>query len=292
MTPIRRHGFLLAPQPAPPVAAAEAYADAALEASAAPMPGLVVQRDIAWGPGPWQRFDIFAPPGNVDARRPVLVFLHGGGWQSGYKEWCGFMAPTVAALGAVLVAPTYRLAPEHRFPAFLLDTLGALAALRGEVGRFGGDPDRLFLSGHSAGGHLAAMAALRPDLGEAAGLPRGVIRGALPLSGILDLHHPAPAPGSLEALVYENILTRPEDDAEASPVHWAAQASVPFFLAWGEHDTERVRRSNLLMAERLRAAGLPHGTACYPGLDHFGTHLALRDPSHPWYMELRRMLAG
>jgi acetyl esterase/lipase len=220
----------------------------------------------------------------------VVVFLHGGGWTNGYKEWCGFVAPAVTALGAVLVAPRYRLAPDHRFPACLHDVLAAVAAARDLLPRFAGDPDRLVLAGHSAGGHLVALAALRPDLARAAGLPDGVVRGVLPISGILDLVHPAPPPGSLEERVYTQVLARPEDDHDASPVSFAARAAMPFFLAWGEHDTERVQRSNRQMAERMSRAGVAHATCCYPGLDHFATHLVLRDPAHPWYGALSRML--
>jgi acetyl esterase/lipase len=280
------HGFTLAAQPPFPVPAAAGYSDAALAASAGPFPGVRAERDIAWGPQPWQRFDIFSPAGAPAKKRPVLVFFHGGGWQNGYKEWCGFMAPAVAALGGVLVASTYRLAPEHRFPAAVLDCLAALKAACAAVPQHGGDPERLFVAGHSAGGHLAAMTALRPDLVD------GVqpIKAVLPVSGILDLRHPDPRPGSLEAMVYERVLARPRDDTEASPACWADRARVPFILSWGQNDTDRVRASNRLMAERLAAAGAPHETHIFPGLDHFATHLVLRDPAHPWYATLGRLM--
>lgn len=291
MTIIHAHGFSLPDHGPFPVPAAAAYSDAALAASAGSFPGLMVSRNVAWGPMPWQRFDIFAPPHPGPAvQRPVLVFFHGGGWKSGYKEWCGFMAPSVAALGGIMVAPTYRLAPRHRFPVFLRDCLAALAAVRAHIPAYGGDPDRLFVSGHSAGGHLAALAALRPDYAEDVVLPDGAIRGVLPVSGILDLRHPSPAPGSLEAMVYTDVLADRHDDVAASPVVWAARSRIPFALAWGEKDTPRVHASNLLMARALSEAGLPHETHCYPGLDHFGTHLALRDPAHPWYAVLGRMM--
>jgi arylformamidase len=281
------HGFTLEDQPPFPHPAAAAYSDRALELSARPQPGITAHRDIAYGSGTWQRLDVFTPE-NASAKSPVLVFLHGGGWMTGYKEWGGLMAPGVIASGAILVAPTYRFAPAHRFPVFLEDCLDAMAAIRERIATFDGDPDRIFVSGHSAGGHLAAMVALRRDLwaGRVSGL-----RGALPVSAILDLAHPDPAPGSLEEAVYLHILAKAEDDVAASPVSLVDQADVPFSFAWGEHDTERVRRSNTLMDERMSAAGKAHESICYPGLDHFGTHLALADPAHPWYASLRRMLA-
>jgi arylformamidase len=219
----------------------------------------------------------------------VIVFLNGGGWTNGYKEWCGFMAPAVTAAGALLVAPTYRLAPEFRYPVWLDDSFAALAAIRTSVSAFGGDPDRLFLAGHSAGGTIAALLALRSDRWPEYGLPAAAIRGCAPVSGILDLHHPAPAPGSLEARVYEMVLLEPAQDREASPINWLDGLSVPMLLAWGERDTERVRRSNERAATMLEDAGKRVITRCYSELDHFQTQLALGDPAHDWYRTLRQL---
>ncbi|UFN49684.1 alpha/beta hydrolase fold domain-containing protein [Roseomonas sp. OT10] len=289
METVLRHGFRLARQPDPPVPAALAYADAALAASAAPMQGLMALRDLRFGGAPWQSFDLFGPHPDGTAR-PVLVFLHGGGWVSGHKEWCGFLAPGAAAAGALLAAPTHRLAPEHRLPTQLGDLIAALRAIRERVGPFGGDPDRLLLAGHSAGGHLVSLAALRPEALSAGGVDPGAIRGLLPVSAILDLVHPDPAPGSLEAMVYSTVLADPAEDAASSPLRLADRLRVPLHLSWGASDTPRVLRSNPAMAEALRGTPWLRGAEAGAGLDHFGTHLALRDPSHPWFGALRRMI--
>jgi acetyl esterase/lipase len=280
--------FVLAPQPPLPVPAAVAFAEEALRRSRGGWPGVIEHRDRAFGPEPWQRFDVFAPAaaaGPLD----VVVFLHGGGWTNGYKEWCGFMAPAITAAGALLVAPTYRLAPEFRYPVFLDDSFAALAAIRATVAEVGGDPNRLFLAGHSAGGHIAALLALRTDLWPSYGLSRSVIHGCAPVSGILDLHHAAPPPGSLEARVYELVLADPSQDREASPIARLDGATVPFFLAWGERDTERVRLSNELGMTILEQHEKPFSARAYPGLDHFQTQLALGDPAHDWYRGLRQL---
>jgi acetyl esterase/lipase len=280
--------FELAPQMPLPFPAAVAFAEEALRRSAGPWPGVAEYRDLAFGPEPWQRYDLFAPAKRA-APRDVIVFLHGGGWTNGYKEWCGFMAPAVVATDAVLVAPTYRLAPEFRYPVWLDDSFAALAAIRRDVARFGGDPDRLFVAGHSAGGQIAALLALRSDRWAAYAIPAGAMCGCAPVSAILDLHHPDPAPGSLEARVYEMVLQRPDQDREASPLTWLGAATVPFSLAWGERDTERVRRSNERAAALLRDSGTTSIARCFDGLDHFQTQLALDDPAHEWYQNLRRL---
>lgn len=276
------HPFDLAPQPPLPFAAAVDYSDTALALSAGGWPEVAEHRDLRFGDEAWQVMDIFAPSEPASARRDVLVFFHGGGWTNGYKEWCGFMAPALAARGVILVAPTHRLAPDVRFPVFIEDALAAIAAARLLVADLGGDPDRLFISGHSAGGHVAAMCALKSEWWERFGLPSHSIRAALPVSGILDLHHADPPPGSLEARVYEAVLEKPEDDRVASPLTWLGASSLPFFLAWGERDSERVRRSNGEAANMARSSGASLVTRQYPE-DHFGTHLALKDPAHDWY---------
>jgi arylformamidase len=281
--------FNLAPQPPILVAAAEGYASAALDASRGDWPGVVEHRDIAFGPGAWQQFDLFTPEGATDA--DVLIFFHGGGWANGYKEWCGFMAPALAARGVALAAPTYRLVPEHRFPVFMQDALQAVAAIVARVADYGGNPKRVFVAGHSAGGHIAAMSALRTDLWAEHGLPEGALQGCLPISGILDLHHPAPPPGSLEERVYLDVLQSPEDDRDASPVNWLHQLTMPLAAAWGEQDTERVQRSNTAVQQALSGGAQPCRFTTFPE-DHFGTHLMLRDPNHPWYDTFDDMRKG
>ena len=281
------HGFLLDEQPPAPHPAAAAYSDQALELSAWPHPGIVAHRDVAWGKEPWQRFDVFVPE-QSKGPLPVVVFMHGGGWMSGYKEWSGLMAQGVIASGAILVATTYRLAPEHRLPTIIDDCIEAVAAVRRRIPEFGGDASRLYLSGHSAGGHLAAMVALRNDLWK--GRLGSELRGILPISGILDLHHDDPQPGSLEELAYLKVLQHPQDDVSSSPVSFAAVSKMPIVLAWGSADTERVLRSNELMAWLLDKAGAPFEVLRFEGADHFQTHLALADPDHPWYAALKRML--
>jgi len=138
--------------------------------------------DIAYGDDYWQKLDIFLPQGTAHGSLPVLMFMHGGGWTHGYKEQCGFMAPAITALPAIFISVSYRLAPQVRFPTPLEDIVSAIAWVRGNIAEYGGDPDRLFIGGHSAGGHLATMATLQTERLATAGLPVYVIKGCLPVS--------------------------------------------------------------------------------------------------------------
>jgi acetyl esterase/lipase len=270
------------PQPPLPFAAAQAYADQVTAwARSMPTTGLRVQRDLAYGPHPAQRCDFFAP--ESAQRAPILVVWHGGGWTNGDREWVHFMAPAVAAIGMVLVAPGYRLAHEARLPAAADDAAEVIRWLRPQAAPWGGDADRLYLAGHSAGGHLAALTALRAG-------PEHGIRGCLPISAIMDLQHPAPPPGSLEERVYTMVLADPQDDASMSPLCWCAGNRIPFDLSWGEMDSERVRRSNTRMHRLLQQQAAPVQATMIAGADHFTTHTGLIDAGHDWYRRLQRMV--
>lgn len=267
----------------PPLpAAAQAYAERVTAWAARPLPPQVAAwRDVAYGTHPAQRLDVFAPRGARDAA--VLVFWHGGGWTNGYRHWVHFMAAAVVQHGLVLVAPSYRLVQQARLPAALDDAAAALQFVAQRAADWGGSGERLLLSGHSAGGHIAAMTALAMPA-----LPSGVC-ACLPISGIMDLHHPAPPPASLEERVYTSVLSAPDDDAAFSPVCWARGNTLRFDLSFGEHDSERVQRSNRRLHSLLRRQPGAVALTVQAGADHFSSHTDLADAGHPWYARVTRL---
>jgi arylformamidase len=272
-----------------PFQAAEDYAVQVMTWAQEDLPdGIIVTRDLPYGTDRLQRYDVYAPRGAE--RAPVLVFWHGGGWTNGYRDYVRFMAPQIVRMGLVLVAPSYRLAPTHRMPAPLDDCLAVLAALGEAIGPLGGDAEQLYLSGHSAGGHLATMTALRRDRWSAAGIPARAIRGCLPISGIMDLYHPAPSPGSLEERVYTMVLADADEDALMSPLCWTGGNAVPMLLSHGERDSERVIRSNRRLHALLKQAPCVVRYAVRDGRDHFQTHSDLRAADHPWYLQLQQLI--
>jgi arylformamidase len=280
--------FTLEEQPSMGIQAAVDYARTILDWSSYHWPGVVEHRDLAYGPDPRQRLDLFVPEGAKNA--PVMIFFHGGGWCTGHKEWAGFMVPALARLGVILVAPNYRLAPGHKMPAAFDDGIAVLKKVTEMLPAMGGDPGRMFLSGHSAGGHLAALIALRRADRERAGLSPDAIRGGLPVSGIFDLHHPSPTEGSLEAMVYTHVLKDAVDDGPMSPICWTAGNTVPMFLLHGSKDSVRVMRSNERIEALLKLQPGPVERLVEQGSDHFQTHMGLKDPDHPWYARLDAMI--
>ena len=250
--------------------------------------GMNIQRDVAYGPHRLHRYNVFSPPHAANA--PVLVCWHGGGWTNGYRDYVTFMARHIVRMGCVLVAPSYRLVAEAPLPAAFDDSVQMLAHLAQHSAQWGGAPNRLLLSGHSAGAHLAALVALRVADRSRAGVPDAAVRACLPISGIMDLHHPAPEPGSLEERVYTLVLDDALQDAVMSPICWTAGNRVPFDLSCGEHDSERVRRSNRRMAVLLKLQPAQVSLHVEPGQGHFQTHTSLRDARHPWYRRLASMI--
>ncbi|HEY0745996.1 MAG TPA: alpha/beta hydrolase [Steroidobacteraceae bacterium] len=247
----------------------------AREARMAPLARL----DYGAGRGQW--LDVYAPPGASDL--PVLVFLHGGAWINGHLGWLRFMAPAVTALPAIFVATTYRLAPRCRWPAQYEDACAALSLVIERIGEFGGDPRRIVLAGHSAGGHLAALLTLKQRFAGC--------RACFPVSSPFDLQYGDVAPDSHENRVYQYLLSDRRQDREASPIEFVSGNTVPFHLIWGERDLPHIVSASVRMAETLRVAGCPVSYEIVPSATHFDTHLSLRDAANPWYGRLRKAFA-
>jgi arylformamidase len=271
----------LEPQTPMQMPAANAYAASALVRSRAAAEQLRTLLDVSYGSDPKHRLDVYLPRDRVTGA-PVLIFLHGGSWTHGYKEWMGFMGPALVDLPAIFVAANYRLAPTHRFPAQLEDTLAVLAWTMKEIERHGGDPRRVFIGGHSAGGHLAALATLRLDLWPRHRLAEGTVQACFPVSTTFDYRGIPEDAGS--------FLARPEDAEAASPVAYVDGKRVPFLIAYGAADFERAKRTSRAMMEALTKAGTTAKEMEVPGADHFEMSLGLGDAAHPWTRAVRAWL--
>jgi arylformamidase len=271
----------LEPQTPMRMPAANAYAATALARSRAAAASTRALLDIPYGPDPKHRLDLYLPPKPV-TNAPVLIFLHGGSWTHGYKEWMGFMAPALVDLPAIFIAANYRLAPTHQFPAQLEDTLAILAWVAAEIGQHGGDGRRIFIGGHSAGGHLAALASLRRELWLRYGLAEGAVRACFPVSTTFDYRGIAEDAGS--------FLARMEDAGAASPVAYVEGNRVRFLIAWGGADFERAKRTSREMVTALTRAGAATREMEFPGKDHFEMSLDLGDASHRWTRAVRAWL--
>lgn len=196
-----------------------------------PYAGVKVTRDLRYGTDDRHALDVFEPaqPG---APRPVFIFVHGGGYTGGHKrEGDNFFYDNImlwaARNGMVGVNATYRLAPAHAWPAGPEDVAGAVRWVRDNIAKHGGDPDRIFLAGHSAGGtHVASYAAM-PQFHDDAG--HG-LRGLLLISGNYDLSM-VREPDERYASYFGADISK---YADRSPFRGLLQTEIPLFVAYAE----------------------------------------------------------
>ncbi len=227
----------------------------------APRNGITVSRDIPYGDGPRRMLDVYAPR-PADTPAPVVVFFYGGNWDSGSKAMYRFVGAALAARGVVTVIPDYRVYPQVRFPAFMYDAAAAIAWTRANVARFGGDPHRLFVMGHSAGGQIATLLALDP------GYLRSVdLSAALDVCGVVGLA----GPYDFLPLHDDELKTIFGPEAEqprSQPINYVSAQAPPMLLLAGRDDNTVDPANTQRLAARLRAAGASVQDELYPGIGH------------------------
>lgn len=208
-------------------------------------------RGQSYAPGARHALDIWVPAGTTkDDRLPVLVWYYGGGWSDGRREDYGFVGRAFARAGFVVVIPDYRLAPQAHWPDFLNDSAAALSWTAQNVARYGGDPSRIAIAGHSAGAYNALMLALDPQWMRGAGSNVGVIRGVAALAGPADF---LPFEKGGRADVAMGDIHPPEI---TQPIHFARRDAPPIWLGHGTADTVvRPRNSRNLAAAITKAGG-------------------------------------
>jgi acetyl esterase/lipase len=228
--------------------------------------GLDVTLDIAYGPAPRDKIDIYRP--RLAANLPVIVFFYGGSWQWGHRRDYQFIAALLARHGFVVAVPDYRLYPEVKFPAFLHDCAGAVAHVVNHAAAFGGDSAALFLAGHSAGAYNAVMLALDNNFLGEKGVKTTQLAGVIGLSGPYDFL-------PLRDPEIKAIFSPPADAKVTQPITFARENAPPLFLAHGGADTTVLPRNMTALAARLRQLGSAVETKIYPNLGHVGMILAV-----------------
>jgi arylformamidase len=243
--------------------------------------------DIAYGAHPEQTLDIYLPADGKVRNAPVLIFFHGGGWTHGFKEWNGFMAPALVDLPAILVSVSYRLLPTVAYPEPVFDALAALAWVHGNIVSHGGSPDKIAVGGHSAGGQIASLLALRHDWIAKYGLPADVVKQCFCLSATFNrrMVNANAAPDHVPPEPFTEI-------APESPLALADQARIPFHIAWGGKEDERLERTGVQMLAALRQQGCANEYLFLPQDDHFSIHLNTGERSNPWTRAVRSWLAA
>lgn len=217
--------------------------------------------DVRYAAGERHTLDVYRPR-RSGGGLPLVVFIYGGGWNSGSKSTYEFVARPLVRRGMVVVVPDYRLSPQVEYPAFLEDNALAVAWAFAHAARLGADPSRVVLVGHSAGAFNAAMLGLDPRWLVAAGASRDRLAGVAGLAG-----------------PYRFLPSRDPDvipvfGADNTPAHepyaFADGRGPPMFLAAGTEDTIVMPRNTTELAARIGARGGRVTTRLYPGVGHVG----------------------
>ncbi len=227
-----------------------------------------VAEDRAYAPGERRSLDIYAPATEAAEPRPVIVFFYGGSWKSGSKDGYGFVGRALAAQGFVVAIPDYRLVPDVRFPAFVEDSAAAVKWVRGHIARFGGDPDRIVLVGHSAGAYNAAMLAVDSRwLGQ----DRKAIKGWAALAGPYEFL-------PLDTEVTKAAFSGTDDLEATQPILLVSPDDPPALLLAGGRDELVLPSQTTGMAIAMVEAGATAQSRIYPDIGHVGIVTALAKP--------------
>jgi acetyl esterase/lipase len=215
---------------------------------------------VAYGPDPVQDLDIYRPENSVESA-DVIVFFHGGRWTTGRREDYRFLGATLARQGFVVVIPNYRKYPAVRFPVFVEDGAKALAWVHDHIAAHGGNPQRIHLSGHSAGAHIGALLTLNPAYLAAEGkaVP-DVIRDFAGLAG--------PYAFTPREADLRELFGGPDGYPQMQATTFVDGTAPPLLLQYGEADTDVGACNHLRLAQAILAHGGKVKILTYPGVDH------------------------
>jgi arylformamidase len=227
--------------------------------------------DLAYGPQPLQKIDIFpADPGS--SLSPICVFIHGGYWYSLDKSHYSYVAQGLKPHGVTTIVNNFRMAPDHDMDKIVDDNRRALAWIWSQAAAFGADRERIYVAGHSAGGHLAAMLLATDWPAYGPGLPPNLVKGACAIGGIFDLE-----PIRLSFL-NEKLQLTPEQVQRNSPLQQPYREAAPLSLVVAVDESAEFHRQSQAMQELWRGLGYPVELLVPPGLDHFNVVNDLAQP--------------
>lgn len=219
--------------------------------------------DIPYASRTRQKLDVYVPR----ARRsdapaaPVIVFFYGGGWASGDRGDYRFVGEALTSQGFIAVVPDYRIHPEAQFPNFVMDGAKAMRWVKDNIARYGGDPRQLFVMGHSAGAHLAAMLTLDWRYLTAAGMTPRDLRGMIGFAGPYDSPY-------LPTTTFNTVFGPEQGRWRSRPINFVDGRNPPMLLMTGDSDGIVSPVNTHRLAERITAHGGQVDVIELPDLAH------------------------
>lgn len=232
--------------------------------------GLDIHRDVVFDADHQLALDVYAP--HAARHAPVVVFFYGGSWKSGKRQWYRWVGEVLARHGVVAVIPDYRKYPQARLDGFMHDAADAVAWSHAHVAEFGGDSDTLFVMGHSAGAHLAALLATDARWLNAVGMHPAQLSGFIGLAGPYDFL-PLTDPDFIDMFGHDR-----QSQERSQPVFFVDGDEPPMLLLQGTDDHIVDPRNAQSLAKLLRNKGEPVTMRMYPDIGHTALLLSLSPP--------------
>lgn len=241
--------------------------------------------NVRYGQHPFQIMNIYLPQ-RISRPAAVLMFLHGGAFREGHPAFYDFLAENWIRRDVVFVSVGYRLAPECPYPDNVPDLQHAVRWVYANIDRYGGDPTRIVVSGHSAGAVLAAAVGFRDDWQRGLGLPQDVVRGAVLVSGLYDFRQES-----------FGLVPDPNKRVSASPICHIQRTPLSTVVAFGSDEANRTggdlrmfTRSALPFVDAVRAANGAARAFVLPFHDHIATSYAISEPEHVLHEATARLI--
>lgn len=225
--------------------------------------------DLRYGNGPRHHLDVYQPRSGQKAL-PVVLFLYGGRWQSGSKEDYRLLGNALTRRGFVVVVPDYRFYPDTIFPGWVLDAARAVHWTQHNIGRYGGDTAQIFIVGHSAGAHTAALLALDERYLREAGVSASSVLGYVSLAG--------PVLTTWTDADVQALMGPRENWPATYPSTYIDGTEKPFLLMHGLNDKTVSPQNSAGLAARIRQRGGCAKVILYPNLGHVELVVALAEP--------------
>ena len=240
--------------------------------------GIDAERHIVFDAQHHLALDVYRPAHAKDA--PIVVFFYGGDWMRGKRQWYRFTGAALAAHGVIVVIPDYRKYPSVKMDGFMQDAARAVAWTRDHAGQLGGDPQDIFVMGHSAGGQIAALLATDPAWLEAQGMQPRDLAGFIGLAGVYDF---VPIAAKEKDMIGMFGKTATEQ-RRAQPVSFVHGAEPPMLLLHGTADHEVDPSNSKSLARAMQAQHEDVTLKLYPGVGHsdllFSMSRPLRGHAH------------
>lgn len=219
-------------------------------------------RNVSYGSLERQKLDVYQP--RKGSSLPVFIFVHGGSWRNGSKEIYPFFGERFALEGYVTVIINYRLAPLNVFPSFVQDTALAVRWAKDNIQNFAGDPNRVYLAGHSAGAHIVALLGLDASYLKAVNLERSAVRAVVGMAGPYDIANFFPQSPALQQVFGKD----PKAWDATQPINFVDGTNPPMFLQHGLRDTTVAYTQSIELQQKILAKGGKVELKTYPKLEH------------------------